>query len=213
MLTRNRVWFSPVPFLSPLESSRGRALISRKRAAWKRSMEGLAVEQRPQWLPEEGNTGEHISGIFLHFLSWRYPGRARPWEDSGERALSICLECSITPFHNCRRKKTQLVQDEADTLSGVRSRGICYWGKQKWSHTKALVKTLKVSVSWFSQIRPKDKKESFPIFPYLTMHPELWGWLLSNFGEFWKDKDAAYLRIRIQSTSQSVLLASKSPNS
>lgn len=45
-----------------------------------------------------------------------------------------------------------------------------------------------------------------------TTHPELWVCLLSNSGVFWKDKDAAYLKIRIQPTSQSVLLASKSPN-
>lgn len=45
-----------------------------------------------------------------------------------------------------------------------------------------------------------------------TTHPELWVCLLSNSGVFWKDKDAAYLKIRIQPTSLSVLLASKSPN-
>lgn len=148
MLTRNRVWLSPVPFLAPLETCRGRTLMSRRRAAWKRSMEGLAVKQSAQWFLEEGIIGEHTPVTLLHFLSWSSPDRVHPWESSGERALSTCSQHFITSPHNCKRKQTQLVQDAADTLSAGRSRGICYWGEQRGGHTKALVKTLKVSVSW-----------------------------------------------------------------
>lgn len=32
-------------------------------------MEGLAIEQSPQWSPEEGDIGQHVSVIVLLFLS------------------------------------------------------------------------------------------------------------------------------------------------
>lgn len=82
--------FSQSCFYPLLETFRGRTLMSRWWAAWKRSMDRLANQQSPRRSLEEGNSGEHVSVIFLHFSSWCSPDRASPWESSGERAPSTC---------------------------------------------------------------------------------------------------------------------------
>lgn len=117
-------------FCLPLETSRERTLISRKRAAWKRSMEGPATEQRPQWFPEEGRTGKPTSVIFLHFLSWSSPDRECPWEDFGERALSLCLMFHHIISH-LYEEENPVGAYEMDILSTVSSRGICEWGEKR----------------------------------------------------------------------------------
>ena len=97
--------FPPSHFCLLLETSREKTLISRKRAAWKRSMEGPATEQSPQWFPEEGSSGERTSVIFLHFLSCSSPDRQCPWEDFGARALSLCCNVSSHHFTAIRGRK------------------------------------------------------------------------------------------------------------
>lgn len=151
-------------FCLPLESSRERTLISRKRAAWKRSMEGPATERGPQWFPEEGCTGKHTSVVFLHFLSWSSPDRECPWEDFGERALSLCYNVSTHHFPPVWGRKPSGCIWNGHTFYS-QQQGNLRMRRKKGSHTKALIKALKLSVSWikrFSRMSPIIRHISWP---------------------------------------------------
>ena len=170
MLTRTTIGFSPVPSLLPLETSRWKTLISRRRPAWKEVWKG--------WLLNWAHNGflrkaTSISVIFLCFLSWSSPDRASPWEGSVEWTPRICLWCFITLFYNCMRKKLNMVQVGANIRSEVRSRGICCWEEQEGSHTKAIVKTMKVLESSNKQIpmRWTLRTKVIPKLPYLSPKP------------------------------------------
>ena len=136
---------------------------------------------------------------------------------SPERTLGQELWVSAVTCHHTisqrQEEENPVGAYETGTLSAVSSRGICgcgekgepYQGSSQGSEVTSVLNQKR-----FSRMSPIIRHISWP--ESQTTHPELWVCLLSNSGVFWKDKDAAYLKIRIQATSLSVLLASNSPN-
>lgn len=206
MLTRIGDWFSPVPFLPPLETSRRSTLISRRRAAWKRSMEGMAIEQptavswgRRHWTTRLGDCSPFP---FLKFPRLSKSLQAF-WGESSEHLL-VMLHCTIS----------QLYEEETHCSAVWNWHTLCLWEQGslllrgiKGSHNKVLVKTMKAlecqTQRMLMRWALRTKRIHLPyLFTWAPNNPctRTVGLLSLKFWRVLKGQDWAYVRIRIQST-------------